>query len=93
MEVFCIDGAWNWNLLDDIWMEDSVLGDPLDIEYDIQDALDRIGETYPGGKYYGIYFHKPIYPGIEHPQYKFHRESLDFLIFDTVTGEFHISPY
>lgn len=90
-EVVCTNGAWSVDLLDDIWIEDSVLGDPLDIEYDIQDALDLIGNTYPDGKYYGIYFHKPLNPDIEHPQYKFHRESMDFIIFDAVTGDFHIS--
>lgn len=91
VEVFCTDSVWSSELIDDVWFEDAIL-EPINIKYDIQDALDKIGDTYPGGKYYGVYFHQPIYPGIEHSQYKFHRESYDFIIFDTVTGDFYISP-
>jgi len=91
VEVHCVDGVWTSEVIDSVWGEDEFLSDPIYILFDIQDAINVIANKFPGTYYYGVYFHLPLSPETNHPEYKFHRDSMDFVIFNSVTGEFAVS--
>jgi len=91
VEVFCKDESWSSIVVDGIWMEDAYLVDPIYIVYDIQDAINIISNRKPFFTYLGMYFHLPLDPNYNHPEYKFRIEDGGFVIFNSVTGEFVFS--